>query len=280
MTIVTGRTGSSRCRRPQPAAPSPRCSSGPDRADVRCAHRIVPVGRSHIARPVRPPERGPRRCTRDDPRPHRLGLRGLRRQVPTRPGGASRAPSAASSPAGATRPGTPISGAYGKYQIMPSNWPAWARQYLGNANAKPTPANQEKVAAGKMTSLYRWLGSWKRVAYWWLTGSSRTTGWSSYAKRYVAKVMRILPRGRRQGRLPQGRSRGGSPTNARSRSPTPGPGDAPSTPGTAATRSRTRSRPGRAPRSRSAAARSPGTARRARRAARPRSTSTASTSRP
>ncbi len=42
-----------------------------------------------------------------------------------------------------------------------------------------------------MTSLYRWLGSWKRVAYWWLTGSSRTTGWSSSAKRYVAKVMRI-----------------------------------------------------------------------------------------
>jgi hypothetical protein len=81
------------------------------------------------------------------------------------------------------------SGAYGKYQIMPSNWPAWARQYLGNANAKPTPANQEKVAAGKMTSLYRWLGSWKRVAYWWLTGSSRTTGWSSNARHYVAKVM-------------------------------------------------------------------------------------------
>jgi len=84
----------------------------------------------------------------------------------------------------------PTSGAYGKYQIMPSNWPAWARQYLGNANARQTPANQEKVASGKMTSLYRWLGSWKRVAYWWLTGSSRTTGWSSYAKRYVAKVMR------------------------------------------------------------------------------------------
>ena len=85
----------------------------------------------------------------------------------------------------------PTSGAYGKYQIMPSNWPAWARQYLGNANAKPTPANQEKVAAGKMTSLYNWLGSWKRVAYWWLTGSSRTTGWSSSARHYVAKVMRI-----------------------------------------------------------------------------------------
>jgi hypothetical protein len=82
------------------------------------------------------------------------------------------------------------SGAFGKYQIMPSNWPAWARQYLGNASARPTPANQEKVAAGKMSSLYRWLGTWRRVAYWWLTGSSRSGGWSGYARGYVEKVMR------------------------------------------------------------------------------------------
>ena len=44
----------------------------------------------------------------------------------------------------------PTSGAYGKYQIMPSNWPAWARRYLGNPSARQTPANQEIVAAGKM----------------------------------------------------------------------------------------------------------------------------------
>jgi hypothetical protein len=81
------------------------------------------------------------------------------------------------------------SGAYGKYQILPSNWPTWARQYLGNANAAQTPRNQERVASGKMTSLYRWLGTWRRVAYWWLTGSSRKTGWSSYARRYVDRVM-------------------------------------------------------------------------------------------
>jgi len=87
------------------------------------------------------------------------------------------------------------SGAYGKYQIMPSNWPSWARQYLGNANAKQTPANQEKVAAGKMTSLYNWLDSWRRVAYWWLTGSSRTSNWSSTATRYVNKVMKLYKDG-------------------------------------------------------------------------------------
>ena len=83
----------------------------------------------------------------------------------------------------------PTSGAYGKYQILPSNWPTWARQYLGNAGAAQTPRNQERVASGKMTSLLRWLGSWRRVAYWWLTGSARTSGWSTYAQRYVGRVM-------------------------------------------------------------------------------------------
>jgi Transglycosylase-like domain len=83
----------------------------------------------------------------------------------------------------------PVTGAYGKYQILPSNWPAWARSYVGSSRAKPTPGNQERVASGKMTSLYRWLGSWRRVAYWWLTGSSRTTGWSAASRRYVERVM-------------------------------------------------------------------------------------------
>ncbi|MDO8483605.1 MAG: transglycosylase family protein [Candidatus Limnocylindrales bacterium] len=81
------------------------------------------------------------------------------------------------------------SGAYGRYQILPENWRAWAQRYLGNANAKPTPANQEKVAKAKMRSLYRWLGSWRRVSYWWLTGSSRTKAWSRPATSYVARVM-------------------------------------------------------------------------------------------
>jgi hypothetical protein len=81
------------------------------------------------------------------------------------------------------------SGAYGRYQIMPVNWRAWARRYLGNANAAPTLANQEKVAKAKMGSLYRWLGSWRRVSYWWLTGSSGMTAWSKRATSYVTRVM-------------------------------------------------------------------------------------------
>lgn len=88
-----------------------------------------------------------------------------------------------------------FSGAYGKYQIMPSNWPSWARAYLGNSSARPTPANQDRVAAGKLTSLHRSLGSWPRVAYWWLTGSNRAGGWSSYARSYVERIMRLYEQG-------------------------------------------------------------------------------------
>jgi hypothetical protein len=81
------------------------------------------------------------------------------------------------------------SGAYGKYQIIPSSWRAWAYRSLGSSDAKPTPANQDFVAAAKFRALYSGLGSWRRVAYWWLTGSSRTYGWSPYATRYVNRVM-------------------------------------------------------------------------------------------
>ncbi len=83
------------------------------------------------------------------------------------------------------------SGAYGKYQIMPSNWGPWAQKYLGDAGAPQSPENQEIVARGKVHDLYHWLGKWSRVAYWWLTGSSQTSGWSSYASTYVEKVMSL-----------------------------------------------------------------------------------------
>jgi hypothetical protein len=85
------------------------------------------------------------------------------------------------------------SGAFGKYQIMPFNWPVWAKAYLGDRHADQTPYNQEKVAYGKLRDLHAWLGSWKRVAYWWLTGSSERNEkkWSAYAKRYVRNIMQL-----------------------------------------------------------------------------------------
>ena len=85
-------------------------------------------------------------------------------------------------------------GAIGKYQIMPSNWPGWAKKYIGDASAKPTPQNQERVARGKFTDLWNWLDSWPAVAHWWLTGSGErdVSKWSSYSTRYVAKVMKLM----------------------------------------------------------------------------------------
>ena len=87
----------------------------------------------------------------------------------------------------------PISGAYGKYQILPSNWPGWALKYIGSSTAPQTPANQERVARGKVTDLYNWLDTWPNVAHWWLTGSGERNQalWSSYSKTYVAKIMAI-----------------------------------------------------------------------------------------
>jgi len=86
------------------------------------------------------------------------------------------------------------SGAYGKYQIIPNSWAAWAGAYLGNRAAPKTPRNQEIVAHRKVTSLYRWLDSWSVVAHWWLTGSSERNSrlWSSFSRTYVARVIRIM----------------------------------------------------------------------------------------
>ena len=93
------------------------------------------------------------------------------------------------------------SGAFGKYQIMPFNWPAWAEKYLGDGHADQTPYNQEKVAYGKIRDLYLWLGSWKRVAYWWLTGRTERNEkkWSSYATGYVKNIMRLRRKAPRKG---------------------------------------------------------------------------------
>ena len=88
----------------------------------------------------------------------------------------------------------PISGAYGKYQIIPSSWAAWARTYLGSSTAPQTPANQEIVAHRKVTALYGWLDSWSVVAHWWLTGSSERNSayWSSFSRTYVNRVITLM----------------------------------------------------------------------------------------
>ena len=76
---------------------------------------------------------------------------------------------------------------------MPSNWPGWAKLYVGSSTAPQTPVNQEKVARGKVTALYNWLDTWPNVAHWWLTGSGERNQalWSTYSQAYVAKIMKI-----------------------------------------------------------------------------------------
>ena len=85
------------------------------------------------------------------------------------------------------------SGAYGKYQIMLSNWPSWARRYLGDPHAKPTPHNQEIVARGRVIDLFQSLGDWAAVANWWLTGEALPAAkWSAGAVHYVQAVMDLF----------------------------------------------------------------------------------------
>lgn len=86
------------------------------------------------------------------------------------------------------------SGAIGKYQIMPANWAAWSLRYLGDANAAPTPANQETVARRKLITLYNWLGDWASVAHWWLTGDGDRdpAHWSDFSRRYVNRIMSLM----------------------------------------------------------------------------------------
>lgn len=85
-------------------------------------------------------------------------------------------------------------GAYGKYQIIPHSWAAWAQTYLGSSTAPKTPTNQEAVAHRKVTVLYGWLDSWPAVAHWWLTGSSERNPalWSSFSRTYVNRVMALM----------------------------------------------------------------------------------------
>jgi hypothetical protein len=90
----------------------------------------------------------------------------------------------------------PYSGAFGRYQVMPANWNIWASTYVGRGWVDPSPVNQEKVARGKLSGLYRWLGEWRMVAYWWLTGDTNrdSSHWSAGARRYVGNVMALMNR--------------------------------------------------------------------------------------
>jgi hypothetical protein len=68
-------------------------------------------------------------------------------------------------------------GASGKYQIMPANWPAWSKEAGLGANAARTPENQERVARFKMQQYHQRFGSWDAVAVAWYAGPGAAKEW-------------------------------------------------------------------------------------------------------
>nr|DAN80437.1 MAG TPA: hypothetical protein [Caudoviricetes sp.] len=58
-------------------------------------------------------------------------------------------------------------GAFGKYQIMPENWPSWAQEAGLSADAPQTPENQEIVAKYKLGRYYDELGPEGALVAWY-----------------------------------------------------------------------------------------------------------------
>lgn len=67
-------------------------------------------------------------------------------------------------------------GASGKYQIMPSNWPAWSAEAGLGENAPRTAANQEKVARYKMSQYVERYGQ-EGAAVAWYAGPGAAQKW-------------------------------------------------------------------------------------------------------
>ncbi|EAX47558.1 Lytic transglycosylase, catalytic [Thermosinus carboxydivorans Nor1] len=64
----------------------------------------------------------------------------------------------------------PDSGARGKFQIMPENWPEWAEEFGLGRDAPMTPENQEYVATRKIRQLFDKYGNAEDVARAWYAG--------------------------------------------------------------------------------------------------------------
>lgn len=61
-------------------------------------------------------------------------------------------------------------GAHGTFQIMPSNWAAWATRAGLPSTAPRTPENQERVARVILSDYYRQHKNWRDVAIAWYAG--------------------------------------------------------------------------------------------------------------
>lgn len=91
-------------------------------------------------------------------------------------------------------------GAFGKYQIMPENWPSWSREAGLPEGAEQTPENQEIVARYKLGEYLQKYGAEGAAAAWY--GGEGAVNWGEDARNrkqgngdepsvneYVAQVM-------------------------------------------------------------------------------------------
>ena len=85
----------------------------------------------------------------------------------------------------------PQSGAFGKYQIMPENWPQWAKDAGLGANAPMTPQNQEMVARTRLAYYMKeYGGNEQLVAAAWYGGE----GAANRLRKGDLKALDIGPR--------------------------------------------------------------------------------------
>ena len=66
--------------------------------------------------------------------------------------------------------------AFGKYQILPSNWPSWAREAGLPEGAEQTPENQEKVAKYKLGQYFDKYGAEGALVAWY-SGEQNAKRW-------------------------------------------------------------------------------------------------------
>ena len=170
---------------PRPGRRSARSPRRPGRKELHCECCQAASRRSSSR-----PSRRSSSSASSDPRPPWPPTRQVWR--------ASCTPWARSSPAATTTARNPT---LGRVRQVPDH--ALELAVMGGAATSATrvrgrrPPTRRSWRPASSARLYRGLESWRRVAYWWLTGSSRTTGWSTYATRYVSRVMTHLPRARR-----------------------------------------------------------------------------------
>jgi hypothetical protein len=92
----------------------------------------------------------------------------------------------------------PDTGAAGAFQVMPNNWPRWAKEAGADPSDK-SMSNQRKVVRNKLRSYFIAFGNWDSVARAWYSGPNsahrhsdhkegRYPSINAYARSVMSKV--------------------------------------------------------------------------------------------